>query len=118
MLYEILIYIGMYFIDMSSAVVLWKMKPNLFDAAEANQQFKNLLKKYPVPKAILLYTLFVGLQYLVIVFFAIFLTSRIVLGNWDFFFALRFTLIFMIFVHFFGLLTNLTSMMKEEIKLK
>ncbi len=118
MLYEVLIYIIMYHLDMFSAVVFWKVKPNLFSASETNQQLTNLLKKFKIPKAIMIYTLCVGLEYLIIVILAIFLTSRIIFGGWDIFFSLRFTFIFMTFVHFLGLLTNLGAMTKKELTTK
>ncbi|KKN44952.1 hypothetical protein LCGC14_0687730 [marine sediment metagenome] len=118
MLYEILIYIGMYFIDMFSSILFWKKKPNLFAVAETNQQFKNLLKRFSIPQAITRYTFIVALQFLIIVFLAILITSRIILGNWDFIFSLRFTFVFMTLVHFLGLLTNLISLMKKEIIVK
>ena len=115
MLYEILIYIVMYFVDMFSSVLFWKKKPNLFEVAETNQQFKNLLKKFSIPQAIIKYTLIVALQFLIIVFLGILVTSKIILGDWGFVFSLRFTFIFMTLVHFLGLLTNLISLMKKEI---
>lgn len=115
MIYEIIIYIVAYFIDMFSAILFWKKKPNLFEKAETNQQLKNLLKKFKIPKAILMYTLCVALEYFIIVCLAIFLSLRVINGEWDILFALRFTLVFMIFVHLLGTLTNIISMMKKEV---
>ena len=118
MIKEIGIYLAIYFIDMFSAIYFWKKKPNLFERAETNQQLKNLLKRFSIPKAALMYTLCVALEYLIIVGLAIFLSWRILSGNWDIVFSLRFTFIFMIFVHLFGTFTNLCSLMKKEVVLK
>lgn len=115
MFYEVLIYLVIYHIDMFSAIVFWKMKPNLFEASETNQQLKNLLKRFKVPKAVIVYTLCVGLEYLIIVTMALFLTTKIIFGDWDIILSLRFTFVFMTFVHAFGLLTNLGAMTKKEL---
>ncbi len=104
----------MYLIDMSSAVIFWKVKPNLFNATETNHHFKNLLNRFSIPKAMVMYTLIVSLQFLIIVFVAVLLTSKIILGDWDLLLALKFTLVFMTFTHFLGMLTNLASLMKKE----
>lgn len=115
MIKEIAVYLVVYFIDMFSAIFFYKKKPNLFERAETNQQLKNLLKRFSIPKAVLMYTLCVALEYFIIVSLAIFLSWRIINGNWDILFSLRFTFIFMIFVHLLGTFTNLCSLIKKEV---
>lgn len=118
MLYEILIFLFLYHIDMFSAILVWKFKPNLFKVSEANEQFKRLLNKYSIPKAILNYTLVVSIQFVIIIVLAIFFTLKIITNQWEFLHALRFSLIFMCFLHLIGTLTNLLTLLKDEIQIK
>ena len=102
---------------MFSAILLWKLKPNLFNMSEMNEQFKRLLNNHSLPKAIILYTLLISLTLVIITVLALFFTIRIVLNQWDFLFALRFAFVFMSFLHLIGTLTNLMTLSKKEIQL-
>ena len=112
---EIAFYLLAYHIDMFSAIVFFKIKPNLFSRAETNTQLKALLNNNSVTKTYFKYTFIIALQYLILVYIGVLLTMKITTGDWTLISSINFTVVFMTIIHVLGFITNLGSMIKKEI---
>lgn len=120
MIIEIIIYLTLYGCDMGSSLLLMKKKKDVFDNFESNEYFKRIIDSYGVKKGILIYSLSVGVQMLIINLGSMYFAYRFIFGDFNFTQSIELGLIFLAFVHVFGIASNFLGMLKtikpQEVK--
>lgn len=112
----VIVFIGLYLLDLYSAVTFYQKKPNLFVKLETNTNFVKLLQAYKNPVlASIIYSITYLFQELIITLIAIGISCWAIFGFSTKIFAVW--IIFNIVLHFLGIITNMIALtFKKEIK--
>lgn len=116
LLLYITIFIVFYIIDLATALLHRKMRPNNFKRVEANERFGKCLEQKGVLKGIGVYIILSSTQ-TIILFLAVGLAANIVFDS-TIVMGLMFTFLLLAIVHVLGTFTNLIALFKEDVKPK
>ena len=113
---ELIIYIAIfitaYVIDLSTALLHRKLKPNNFNRIEGNERFKNCIKQKGLVKGIGAYIILSSTESIVL-FISVWLTSWIIFSA-TFYQSIMFSFLFMAIAHGLCTITNLLALIKKE----
>ena len=108
----IAIFIAAYTIDLSTALLHKKLKPNNFQRYEGNERFKKCINAKGVWKGIFAYII-LSLTESIVLFASVWITAMIIF-NASFLESLPFSFLFMAVAHGLCTLTNLIALMEKE----
>ena len=108
----IAIFITAYVIDLSTALLHRKLKPNNFNRIEGNERFKNCINQKGLVKGIGAYIILSSTESIVL-FISVWLTSWIIFSA-TFYQSIMFSFLFMAIAHGLCAITNLLALMKKE----
>jgi len=113
---ELIIYIAIfitaYVIDLSTALLHRKLKPNNFNRIEGNERFKNCINQKGLVKGIGAYIILSSTESIVL-FISVWLTSWIIFSA-TFYQSIMFSFLFMAIAHGLCAITNLLALIKKE----
>jgi len=119
-MYELLLYITIfivfYIIDLATALLHRKMRPNNFKKVEANGRFRKCLEQKGVLKGIGAYIILSSTE-TIILFLAVGFAANIIFDS-TIVMGLMFTFLLLAIVHVLGTFTNLLVLFKEDVKPK
>jgi len=116
LLLYIVIFIVFYIIDLATALLHRKMRPNNFKMTEANGRFRKCLEQKGVLKGIGAYIILSSTE-TIILFLAVGFAANIVFDS-TIVMGLMFTFLLLAIVHCLGTFTNLIALFKKEVKPK
>ena len=108
----IAIFITAYVIDLSTALLHRKLKPNNFNRIEGNERFKNCINQKGLVKGIGAYIILSSTESIVL-FISVWLTSWIIFSA-TFYQSIMFSFLFMAIAHGLCAITNLLALIKKE----
>ena len=108
----IAIFIAAYIIDISTAMLHKKLKPNNFQRIEGNERFKKCINKLGFWKGMLSYII-ISASESIVLFVSVWITAWFVFGA-TFLESLPFSFLFMGVAHALCTITNLLALMKKE----
>jgi len=112
MIIYILLFITAYTIDILTALLHKKIKPNNFKAFEANERFKKTINRFGLKKGIPIYILNSTTEW-IILFFSVGVATKILFKT-TISQGIELTFLIMVIFHIGGILTNLISLCKKE----
>lgn len=108
----IAIFIAAYVVDILTALLHRKFKPNNFNRVEGNERFKNCINQKGLVKGMGAYIILSSTESIVL-FISVYLTSWIIFGA-TFYQSMMFSFLFMAVAHALCTITNLFALMKKE----
>ena len=108
----IAIFIAAYVIDILTALLHRKLKPNNFNRIEGNERFKNCINQKGLVKGIGAYIILSSTESIVL-FISVWLTSWIIFSA-TFYQSIMFSFLFMAIAHGLCAITNLLALIKKE----
>lgn len=108
----IVIFITVYIIDLMTALLHRKMRPNNFKRVEANTRFRKCIEQRGVLKGVCVY-LFLSTTESIILFLSVGFAARIIFDA-TIIRGLTFTFLFLAIVHVLGTITNLLALFKKD----
>ena len=114
LLLYIIIFSLVYIIDLCTALLHRKLRPNNFARTEANQRFKKCIDQRGIVKGIGAYLILSSTES-IILFVSVGIASRIVFGS-TVATGLMFAFLFLSIVHGLGILTNVIALFKKDRK--
>ncbi len=114
LLLYIIIFSLVYIIDLCTALLHRKLKPNNFARIEANQRFKNCLEQRGIVKGILAYIILSTTES-IILFISVGVAARVIFDA-TISRGLMFTFLLLTIVHTLRTLTNLIALFKKDKK--
>ena len=108
----IAIFIAAYIIDILTALIHRKLKPNNFNRIEGNERFKNCINQKGLVKGIGAYIILSSTESIVL-FISVWLTSWIIFSA-TFYQSIMFSFLFMAIAHGLCTITNLLALIKKE----
>ena len=108
----ILIFIAAYVIDISTAMLHKKFKPNNFQRIEGNERFKKCINAKGFWKGMFAYIL-ISSSESIILFASVWITAWFIFGA-TFMESLPFSFLFMACAHGLCMITNLLALLKKE----
>ena len=112
LLIYIAIFLGAYGIDMSTAFLHRKLKPNNFKRIESNQLFSACIEQKGIIKGIGTYIILSSTTS-IILFLSVYITSRIIFSS-TIYQSIMFSFLLLAVAHVFGTITNLLALLKKE----
>ena len=109
----IAIFIAAYVIDILTALLHRKLKPNNFNRIEGNERFKKCLGQKGLIGGIFTYIILSSTESIVL-FISVYLTSWIIFSA-SFYQSICFSFLFMAIAHGLCMITNLLALMKKEV---
>jgi len=109
----IAIFIAAYIIDISTALLHKKLKPNNFNRVEGNERFKKCINQKGLIKGIGAYIILSSTESIVL-FISVYLISWIIFSA-TFYQSMMFSFLFMGVAHALCTITNLLALMKKEV---
>jgi hypothetical protein len=114
---ELLIYIAVfivaYIIDLATALIHRKVRPNNFKKTEGNERFRKCLEQKGIMKGIGVYMI-LSLTETIILFIAVLIAANIIFDS-TIVTGLMFVFLLLTLVHILGALTNLIALCKKDI---
>ena len=111
----ITIFIAAYVIDLLTALLHRKLKPNNFKISEANIRFRKSVEQYGVWKGIGVYMILSSTES-IILFASVWIAAWLIFQA-NFYYAMTFAFALLSIAHVFGIATNLLALLKEERRL-
>ena len=119
-MYELLLYVVIfivfYIIDLATALLHRKMRPNNFKRVEVNVKFRKCLEQKGVLKGIGAYIILSSTE-TIILFLAVGFAANIIFDS-TIVMGLMFTFLLLAIVHVLGTLTNLLALLRGDVKPK
>ena len=112
----IAIFVAAYIIDILTALLHRKFKPNNFQRIETNERFKNCINQKGLVKGMVAYMMLSSPDAIVL-FISVYLTSWIIFSA-TFYQSMMFSFLFMAVAHALCTITNLLALMKKEVKIE
>jgi len=109
----IAIFIAAYILDILTALLHKKLKPNNFNRIEGNERFKNCLSQKGLIKGMGAYMILSSTESIVL-FASVWITSWFIFSA-TFYQSLMFSFLFMGVAHALCTITNLLALMKKEV---
>ena len=108
----IAIFVAAYVIDILTALLHKKLKPNNFNRIEGNERFKNCISQKGLVKGMGAYIILSSTESIVL-FISVYLTSWIIFSA-SIYQSICFSFLFMAVAHGLCTITNLLALMKKE----
>ncbi len=108
----IAIFIAAYVIDISTALLHRKLKPNNFQRIEGNERFKKCINARGVWKGICVY-IFLSSTESIVLFASVWITSKLIFSA-TIYQSFMFAFLFMAVAHGLCTITNLIALLKKE----
>jgi len=108
----ITIFVAAYILDILTALLHKKLKPNNFNRIEGNERFKNCINQKGLVKGMVAYIILSSTESIVL-FISVYFTSKIIFSA-SFYQSLMFSFLFMAFAHGLCMITNLLALLKKE----
>jgi len=112
----IAIFLGAYTIDLGTALIHKKFKPNNFQRIEGNERFKKCINQKGLWKGILAYII-LSTSESIILFVSVWITAWFIFSA-SFYQSMMFSFLFMACAHALCMITNLLALMKKDVEVK
>ena len=109
----ILIFLAAYVVDISTALIHRKFKPNNFQKYEGNERFKKCINQKGFWKGMFAY-IFISSSESIVLFLSVWITAWFIFGA-TFLESLPFSFLFMACAHALCSITNLLALIKKEV---
>jgi len=116
LMFYVVVFICVYIIDMLTALLHRRVRPNNFKRTEANGRFRKCLEQKGVLKGIGAYIILSSTE-TIILFLAVGFAANIIFDS-TIVMGLMFTFLLLAIVHVLGTLTNLIALLKKDVKPK
>ena len=113
LLFYIVVFICVYIIDMLTALLHRRMRPNNFKRTEANGRFRSCLEQKGVMKGIGAYIV-LSMTETIILFIAVGFAANIIFDS-TIIMGLMFCFLLLAIVHILGTITNLIALLKKDV---
>jgi len=113
LLIYIIVFVCVYIIDLATALLHRKMRPNNFKRTEANERFRKCLEQKGVLKGIGAYIILSATE-TIILFIAVLIAANVIFSS-TIIRGLMFTFLLLAMVHILGTFTNLIALLRKDV---